>query len=333
VTAPVQRNHSGGTDQAFAIRWSDVNTDALAAALDDLRARHEPLRDPALFQSRWRPPALELTMSYRAVDEWSVVPLLRDLDVAYRARNSGHAPEWTELPVSYADYAAWAHEVLAADGERQRAYWRDRLAGLPTLTLAVDRPGADGEAADFIGFALDAGLRERIDALARETRTSLFMVLQAALARLLTDRGAGTDLPIGALVAGRSEPSLADLVGCFFNTVVLRTDTSGSPSFAGLLARIRESNLDDLAHPDVPLADLLDTRPQVMLAHHERAPLPDGITAIPVHRAESDLTLAFYEPPAGEPVACYLHYRTELFDRAAVESYARELAAILEAEV
>ena len=228
-------------------------------------------------------------MSYRAVDEWSVVPLLRDLDLAYRARESGHAPEWTELPVGYADYAAWAQEVLAADGDRQRAYWRDRLAGLPTLTLPADRPSGGGTAADFVGFALDAGLRKRIDALARDDRTSLFMVLQAALARLLTDRGAGTDLPIGALVAGRSEPALADLVGCFFNTVVLRTDTSGEPTFGELLARIRESNLDDLAHPDVPLADLLDTRPQVMLVHHERAPLPGGITATPLHRTESDL--------------------------------------------
>jgi non-ribosomal peptide synthetase component F len=158
------------------------------------------------------------------------------------------------------------------------------------------------------------------------------MVLQAALARLLTERGAGTDLPIGTLVAGRSEAALHDLVGCFFNTVVLRTDTSGAPDFRTLLARVRESNLDDLDHQDVPLADVYEGRPQVMLIHHERAELRGGITAIPTGTTTSDLTLAYYEPAGDGPVACYLHYRTDLFDHATVEALGRDLVAILETE-
>ncbi|MGH3757813.1 amino acid adenylation domain-containing protein [Actinophytocola sp.] len=335
VEAPVRRNHSGGIDQAFAIQWSDVDTATLMAAVDDVVARHEPLRDGSLFHARWLADSstLELTMSYRAVDEWSVVPLLRDLHRAYEARRAGHAPEWTELPVTYSDYAAWAGEVLDAMGGEQLAYWRARLAGLPRLSLPVDRPGPAGDAADFVGVTLDSALHARIDELARATRTSMFMVLQAALARLLTARGAGTDLPIGTLVAGRSEPALADLVGCFFNMVVLRTDTAGKPDFSSLLARIRESNLDDLDHQDVPLADVLPDRPQVMLVHHERARLPGGITALPTGRTAADLTLAFYEPPDGEPVVCYLHYRTDLFDRTTIESLGRELVTILQSEV
>jgi len=334
VTAPVQRNHSGGVDQAFAIRWSDVDSAALAAAVADVIARHEPLRDPALFRAHWdaEDATLRLEMSYRAVDEWSVVPLSRDLSRAYEARRAGHAPEWTDLPVTYSDYAAWATEVLAV-GDDQLAYWRSRLADLPRLTLSADRPGPAGENADFAGFVLDPQLHQRIDTLARETGTSMFMVLQAALARLLTDQGAGTDLPIGTLVAGRTEPELADLVGCFFNTLVLRTDTSGEPDFRTLLGRIRAANLTDLEHQDVPLADVLDARPQVMLVHHEQAGLPGGIAAIPVRRTESDLTLAFYEPPDGQPVACYLHYRTDLFDSATVVALSRDLMAILESEV
>jgi hypothetical protein len=296
-------------------------------AVDDVVARHEPLRDPTLFRAHRDGSTLRLSMSYRAVDEWSVVPLLRDLHAAYQARRAGHTPEWTDLPVTYSDYAAWANEIIVADGERQRAYWRDRLDGLPARALS------DGSGpASFTGFVLDAGLHERIGTLAREIGASVFMVLQAALARLLTDRGAGTDLPIGTLVAGRSEPALHDLVGCFFNTVVLRTDTSGEPSFRELLARIRESNLDDLDHQDVPLADVLDGRPQVMLIHHERAELHEGITAIPVETTDADLTLAYYEPPGDGPVACYLHYRTDLFDQATVETFGRELVAILESE-
>jgi amino acid adenylation domain-containing protein/non-ribosomal peptide synthase protein (TIGR01720 family) len=332
VTAPVQRNHAACVDQAFAITWPDVDARALDAAVADVVARHEPLADPALFAARWEGQALRLTMSYRAVDEWSVVPLLRDLGTAYAARRAGHAPEWTELPVTYADYAAWATEWLAADGERQRAYWRDRLAGLPALTLPADRPGPASDAAAFTGFVLDAGLHQRIRELARAGGASVFMVLQAALARLLTERGAGTDLPIGTLVAGRSEAALHDLVGCFFNTVVLRTDTSGAPDFATLLARIRESDLDDLDHQDVPLADVYEGRPQVMLIHHERAELHGGITAIPTGTTGSDLTLAYYEPAGDGPIACYLHYRTDLFDHATVEALGRDLVAILETE-
>ncbi|WP_291414538.1 non-ribosomal peptide synthetase [Actinophytocola sp.] len=342
VAAPVQRNHSAGVDQAFAVRWSDVSdvdVDALVAAVDDVVARHEPLRDPALFSARWdaRSASLELRMSYLAVDEWSVVPLFRDLSQAYEARRAGHAPEWTPLPVTYSDYAAWATEVLDAVAGRQLAYWHDRLGGLPRLCLPADRPGPASDAADFVGLVLDAGLHRRIDELARASGTSMFMVLQAALARLLTARGAGTDLPIGTLVAGRSEEPLAGLVGCLFNTVVLRTDTSGEPGFRELLARIRESTLDALAHQDVPLADVAADKPQVMLVHHEQArlagPATGTATAIPVGRTEAELTLAYYEPPGGGPVACYLHYRTGLFDRATVESLGRELVTILESEV
>ncbi|OLF19035.1 non-ribosomal peptide synthetase [Actinophytocola xanthii] len=368
--APVQRNQLGHTtaDHAFALRWSDVDVEALAAAVRDVVERHEPLRttvgeqltptdpptleilasgevaelvaepmDPAVsppLRARWLADSttLLLTMHYAGVDEWSVVPLLRDLTQAYEARRAGDAPVWTPLPVGYADYAAWSREVLAAVADDQARYWRERLADLPLLSLPTDRdPVLPGDAAGTVPLVLDERLHHGIDALATASGTSMFMVLQAALATLLTRHGAGTDLPIGTLVAGRAEDALAPLVGCLFNTVVLRTDTSGDPDFPELLARIRETTLDALAHQDIPLADLLDAPPQVMLVHHEQADLPAlaGGSAVPTGTTRSDLTLSFYEPVADGPVHCYLHYRTGLFTPARAQALLRELHAIL----
>ncbi len=167
-------------------------------------------------------------------------------------------------------------------------------------------------------------------------------VVQAALAVLLTRHGAGEDLPIGTLVAGRSEEALADLVGCFFNTVLLRTDTAGDPSFTELLTRIRETDLSAFDRQDVPFADVLAAgapRPGVMLIHHERARaevLEGGIGefhAVPVPTTDVDLTLSLYEPRGGGPVPCEFIHPTDLFDRATVEGLAAEVVGVLAAAV
>jgi hypothetical protein len=271
----------------------------------------------------WTEDFLELRMSYLAVDEWSVVPLFRDLHTAYTARAAGEAPSWTPLPVSYWDYAAWSAEVLAAVRERQLAFWQRTLAGCRWTTESAD------PAADFVPLTLGPELHAAVDALATGTGTSMFMVLQAALATLLARDG--EDLPIGTLVAGRGDDQLADLVGCFFNTVVLRTRTT--QDFRATLAGIRESNLDALDHQDLPYSELASTPPRLMLVHHEQASLATtDIEAVPTGVSASDLTLAFYEPPAGLPVHCYLHYRTAVHTRDAVESLAADLVAILEEE-
>ena len=363
--APVQRNHldaADRTDQAFLLRLSEVDIEAFDAALADLAQRHEPLRttvvdgqprrtapprvdgDDAPLRVRRSPDGIVLTMPYLAVDEWSVVPLFADLATAYRARRAGVAPDWAPLPVGYGDYARWATDLLGdpADPDsvaaRQLAYWRRTLRDLPTVALPTDRPARHTDAGDHSGLILDADLHRAVDELAAATGTSMFMVLHAALATLLTHRGAGVDLPIGTLVAGRHEESLTGLVGCFANTVVLRTDTAGDPTFAELLARVRETTLDALAHQEIPGHDVgvaRDLLPRVMIVHHEQAGLAaDGeLTAIPLDTVTADLTLSCYEPPDGQPVACYLHYATDLFDRATVEALGAELVTIVRAAV
>lgn len=178
------------------------------------------------------------------------------------------------------------------------------------------RPGS------HVGFVLDEELHAAVDRLARATGTSMFMVLHSALAALLTGHGAGTDLPIGTMVAGRTDEQLSDLVGCFFNTVVLRTGTAGDPSFTELLTRVREMTLSALDRQDVPFdavvraAGLPPRGPQVMVIHHEQADaeqLEGGIgslAAVPTGVTRADLTLSFYEPQGDGPVHCALIHAT-----------------------
>jgi len=323
----------------------DPVTDDLDARLAELaRGNGFPLR-ATLVTDRSGAQAFLLTAHYLVLDEWSVVPLFRDLTTAYTARLAGRAPTWTPLPVSYADYTVWAREWLGTAAAPQLDYWRTVLRGAPAdLALPFDRPrpAQPSGAADVVEFALDPVLHQGIDRLARETGTSLFMVVQAAVAVLLTRRGAGEDLPIGTLVAGRTEEALADLVGCFFNTVLLRTDTAGSPSFAELLARVRETDLGAFDRQDVPFADVLAEgapRPRVMLIHHERARaevLEGGVgsfDAVPIATTDVDLTVSLYEPRGDGPVPCELIYATDLFDRATVEGLAAELVDVLAAAI
>src|SRR5690606_3552186 len=221
---------------------------------------------------------LLLVLHHIAGDGWSMEPLAADLITAYAARAAGEEPGWAPLPVQYADYAVWQREVLGDEDDpgslaaRQLAHWRAALEGLPEeLSLPADRPRP--ARASYRGaqhpFTLPPGLHAKLAALGREHRASMFMVVQAALAGLFTRLGAGTDVPIGSPVAGRPDEALNDLVGVFVNTLVLRTDTSGDPSFAELLARVREPDLAAFAHQDVPIERLVEVHnPQRSMARH-----------------------------------------------------------------
>ena len=152
---------------------------------------------------------------------------------------------WRPLPVQYADYTLWQHEVLGGEDDaesaiaRQLAFWTDALAGLPdSSSCRATGRGLRSRAiaASSVAVRADAGAARRACWRWRATSgASLFMVLQAALAALLTRLGAGNDIPIGSPIAGRTDSALDDLVGFFVNTLVLRTDTSGDPSFRELV--------------------------------------------------------------------------------------------------
>ncbi|MFC6093060.1 non-ribosomal peptide synthase/polyketide synthase [Saccharothrix lopnurensis] len=293
---------------------------------------------------------LLLVLHHIAGDGWSTTPLLRDLATAYRARLDGHAPGWAPLPVQYADYALWERAALDHALDAQSRYWRGALAGLPEeSTPPADRPrsATRGAHGGVVPLELGAGLRRELRELAGRTGTTLFMVLHAGVAALLTRLGAGTDLAIGSPVAGRSDEALDELVGFFVNTLVLRTDTSGDPTFTELLARVRDTDLAAYDHQDLPFDRLveelnparsLSRHPlfQVMLVLQNTPPVEAGFPGLRTeHRvvdldvAKFDLTIDVTETADG--ITGAVKYATDLFDRATAERFATALARLLAA--
>nr|WP_092071365.1 non-ribosomal peptide synthetase [Dendrosporobacter quercicolus]NSL49383.1 amino acid adenylation domain-containing protein [Dendrosporobacter quercicolus DSM 1736]SDM25304.1 nonribosomal peptide synthetase DhbF [Dendrosporobacter quercicolus] len=322
----------------------------------------EPAIRAQLFVLGPKEQVLLLLLHHIAGDGWSLTPLTRDLNEAYTARCKGEAPQWTPLKVQYADYALWQERLLGREGDgdsliaRQLGFWRETLAGLPDqLELPFDykRPEEASYRGETLHFSVKPKLHQRLLALARDHHVSLFMVLQAGLAALLTRLGAGTDIPIGSPVAGRSDDSLGDLVGLFINTLVLRTDTAGDPSFRELLARVRQASLNAYDHQDLPFERLVEVlnparsrsrHPlfQIMLALHntpepklEMPELQTSLRLYAVGAAKFDLTLEFRETftADGQPAGLngFLEYSTDLFQQNTVEAMTGRLLRLLEA--
>uniref|UniRef100_UPI0038BE1BE6 alpha/beta fold hydrolase n=1 Tax=Dickeya aquatica TaxID=1401087 RepID=UPI0038BE1BE6 len=307
---------------------------------------------------------LVLLFHHIACDAFSLAPLTRDITLAYTARLAGHAPQFTPLPAQYADYAVWHRELLGDPDDanslyaEQLAYWKTTLAGVPqTLALPQDypRPAKPSYRGELVPLQINVDLHQRLSELARERNMTLSMVLQAALGIYYTQLGAGTDIPLGAISAGRSDEALHNLVGCFLTQWVMRVDTSGDPTVNEVLARVRAQALSSYGHQDIPylklVSELLPERPlshyplyQTMMilqnAPSEALNVP-GLNArlYPVHsgHAKWDLYFTLYEEysETGEPLgmAGILEYAVDLFRRETAERMAAGYLATLEAVV
>ncbi|WP_425549235.1 amino acid adenylation domain-containing protein, partial [Allokutzneria multivorans] len=330
------------------IEWTvgEATADALDTAARqgfDL-ASQLPVR-ASLFRVSPTESVLLLLLHHIAADGWSMRPLAHDLGTAYTARVGGTAPAWAELPVQYADYALWQRDLPLGT---QLAHWKSTLDGLPErIALPVDRPypAVASYAGERVEFEWDAELHADITALARRTGASVFMVVQAALAVTLGKLGGGTDIPLGTVVAGRTDDALEDLVGFFVNTLVLRTDLSGQPSFVDLVERVRAADLEAFAHQDVPFEHLVEElNPVRSMAHQplfqvmlnvENIDAPElSLPGLDVEAsggqvgvAKFDLSFTLAERATG--IEGSLEYRTDLFDRDTAKSITRRLESLL----
>jgi amino acid adenylation domain-containing protein len=338
--------------------------DAAAQYVFDL-ASELPIR-AWLFTLAEQEHVLLLLCHHIASDGWSMEILMSDLAAAYQARRDGQAPGWEPLPVQYADYALWQRDLLGSGGTDdggllagQIQHWKRALAGLPDeLALPFDRPRPaelSQRGAQVRWQLADPALHGALADLAREHQATVFMVLQAGLAALLSRMGAGTDIPLGAPVAGRTDEAVHDLVGFFVNTLVLRADLSGDPSFAELIGRARETVLAAQARQDVPFERLVEALNPVRSAN--RHPLFQVVLAdqdittaswqlpglraqpepVPAVAAKFDLALGFQQnhdqhgTPAG--IAAFVEYLPDLFDQATIEALAGRLTRLLRAAV
>ncbi|MBW7931887.1 MAG: AMP-binding protein, partial [Gammaproteobacteria bacterium] len=214
-----------------------------------------------------------LLLSHHVIsDAWSSGLLFRDLMASYRALRDGGEPQLPELPVQYADYAAWQREWLQGEVlEQQLAWWRKTLEGAPPLLeLPTDRPrpALQGYRGDRWTHILPAALVGELHALCRREGCTPFMTLLAVFAVLLARHAGQEDLVIGTPIAGRRRTELEAVVGFFANTLALRVDLSGNPGFDALLARVRRGALAAYAHQDLPFEKLVEAlRPARSLSH------------------------------------------------------------------
>ena len=318
---------------------------------------------PALLSVSPSEHVLSIVMHHIAGDGWSMGVLARDLGTAYAARCAGQAPGWTALPVQYADYAIWQRDVLGSEDDPdspaavQLAYWREALAGIPEeIPLPADRPrpAAASHRGGLIDMQVSAEVHAGLVEVARTGRATIFMVVQAALAMLLSRHGGGDDIPLGTSVAGRGDAALDDLIGNFLNALVLRADLSGDPTFAELVGRVREADLGAYAHQDLPFEHLVEALSparslarnplyQVMLtfqiAQDEAEWQLPGlrVTSVPtgagVDTARFDLAVTLVErrdtdgAPGG--IDGEIQFAADLFDRVTAAALAERLAGVL----
>jgi amino acid adenylation domain-containing protein len=291
-----------------------------------------------------------LVAHHLVCDGWSLGVLLRELSAAYENETKGLAHALPELPLQFADFAAWQRERQAA-GEYAGSvgYWAERLRGAPeTVPLPLDRPrGAVRTAAGGTErFTVPAGVRERIAETARARGGTPFMALFAAYAAFVGRLSGAEDLVIGFPVSGRDRPELQDMVGMLTNTLALRVDLSGDPSYQDLIDRLRTALLDSQPYQDAPFEAVVDAVApareishdpvvQVMFGYDDDTELTLSLAGAEVERVHVEVDTAKFDfhlqvERWGEDLAAYLIYRSALFEGETVRRWVRCFETLLE---
>ncbi|UFP93831.1 condensation domain-containing protein [Gloeobacter morelensis] len=309
-----------------------------------------PLLRATLLRRTPEEHVLLFTVHHIVFDGWSIAIFLRELALLYEGLRSGTPPVLPELAIQYADYAVWQHQQLQGPLlEKHLDYWQQMLERYSPLRFIEERTpgsGADLQTVSQQALMLPQSLLTAVKALAQRSGATLFMVLLAAFKALLHCHAQQTDILVGTPIANRTRVETEGLIGFFANTLVLRTDLSADPSFAQLLARVREVALGAYAHQELPFAKLVEhLQPERHLSRTplfrvwfvlQEDPLPAlqlpglALSLMEVHPgvARYDLKLSLWEGPEGLKGA--LEYRPALFDAATVARLAAQWLVLLE---
>lgn len=337
-----------------AVPEEEGQQQACALAAEEFRRPFDlscgPLLRARLLRLAPEEHVLLLTLHHIICDGWSRNVLLRELTDIYEALREGRPVSVPPLPVQYGDFAIWQRAQLKGEMlAGQMAWWEARLAGAtPLLELPTDRvrPVVQSHAGARESLTLPRELSAALHDLSRREEVTLFMTLLAGFKILLQRYGGQSDVVVGTAIAGRTDRDLEGLIGCFVNSLVLRTDLSGEPTVRELLGRVRETTLGAYAHQDVPFEHLVQRlRPPRNLG---ASPLFQVLfvlqntprTAMHIPRLEAsvleahnglakfDLTLSMTETPDGLHAA--LEYRTDLFDPATMQQMLHDLRVVWE---
>jgi amino acid adenylation domain-containing protein len=325
---------------------------------DEARApfdlEHGPLIRGRLIRLAATEHVLLLTMHHIVSDAWSMGVLADELSALYTAYVRGEADRLPELPVQYADYAAWQRRWVEGEIlEAQAAYWKETLAGAPELLeLPSDRvrPAVQNHAGASLGVELDEELTAGVRALSRRHGMTLFQTLLAGWATVLSRLSGQRDVVIGTPTANRGRQEIEGLIGFFINTLALRLDLGGAPTVGELLERVKARSLEAQQNQDIPFEQVVErVQPARSLAHTplfqvmlawQNAPAGAlslaGLEVEPVQAAAQeaarfDLLLSLRE--SGGRIVGHVEYATSLYDRETVERHAGYLRRVLEAMV
>ena len=333
-----------------AEREAEADRLATAEAAEPFDLGRGPLIRARLLRLAQEEHRLLVTLHHIVCDGWSMGVLVRELSVLYEAYAKGGESPLPELPVQYADYAAWQRELLAGEAlEGELRYWRSQLAGVPpALDLPTDRPRPTVQ--DYRGatcrFDIPAEINYRVLELSRREGVTPFMTLLAAFQVLLHRYTGQSDFSVGTPIANRNRLEVEPLIGFFVNTLVMRADLSGDPTFRELLARTKETAFGAYAHQELPFERLVEElQPerdlsrtplfQVMFTS-QNDPTPDvrlprlTVTRLPLDSGTSKFDLTLNVTDGRDKLRAEFEYSTAIFDEHTVARMAGHLRVLLE---
>lgn len=329
-------------------RVAEAQNAALHEAQEPFDLRNGPLIRAKILILGEQEHVLLLTLHHIVGDGWSMGILWKELVLLYTAFSQNQPSPLGGLAIQYADYATWQRKWMQGEiHSRQLAYWQQKLAALPALKLPTDLPRPAVLSYQGASHPLRFEVRTLavLRQLSRRRGVTLFMTLLAAFQVLLRRFAQQDDIVVGTPVAGRSRPELEPLVGFFVNTVVMRSDLSGDPSFAELLGRVRKTALEAYANQDLPFEKLVEAmQPRRSLGQNPLfqvsfqlfstpAGIESGAEAVgeaTAERATSVFDLACNLVEGAETLSGTLDYSTELFKPASIARLSTHFVALVE---